>query len=394
MLQTKVSIFLLIISQLFSIQLPGQQNSRRQPIREITLTGWGYELGLQHGRLLKKEIAEITGKWKTNTARVLRKDPGLVVDEFFRYAHFDEAIKKWTPDLYEEIRGIAEGAQQPFKDIMILNLLDEFWVYQDALYNHHCSAVGIPAVNGNPACIAQNIDIEGYTDGYQVLLRLEGKDSVPEQLIVTHPGLIALAGMNKKGVGACMNALMQLKASATGLPVAFIVRGILSSTNKNDLLKFIQSVPHASGQNYMIGIGDEVYDFEASANKVTRFDPANKNGTVYHTNHPLVNDDVKEWFSTFDPGIKDAVDAARSNSHIRLAAVQRRVAATVTVDDVLLKNTLRSKDDVYNPVCRSATGGGFTFASVIMTLGDKPFMQVTAGPPDESEYTRVDFSGS
>ena len=79
----------------------GNDNTKRV-LREITLTGAGYELGLQHGKLLKKEIAEIVIKWKENTTRALGKDASQVLKEFFQYAQFDEAIKKWTPDLYEE----------------------------------------------------------------------------------------------------------------------------------------------------------------------------------------------------------------------------------------------------------------------------------------------------
>ncbi len=363
----------------------------KRELREITLTGTGYELGLQHGKLLKKEIGEIVGKWKKNTSDMMGRDANIVLAEFFQYAQFTAAIKKWTPDLYEEIRGIAEGSGQQMNDIMVFNLLDEFWVYQDNLSNHHCSGIGVPARNGKSAYIAQNMDIESYTDGYQVLMRLTKTDKRPEQLILTHPGLIALNGMNETGIGACMNTLMQLKASNTGLPVAFIVRRILNTTAKEDLLQFIQSVPHASGQNYIIGIRGEVFDFEASANKVTRFDPQNTNGTIYHTNHPLANDDVKDWFKKFDPTNKDGIDPNKSNSHIRLTAVQKRVKEAPSVDDILIKKTLRSKDDKDNPVCRAPKDGGFTFGSVIMTLTGAPFLQVTAGPPDESEYKKVEF---
>ena len=34
----------------------------------------------------------------------------------------------------------------------------------------------------------------------------------------------------------------------------------------------------------------------------------------------------------------------------------------------------------------------FTFASVIMTLTGNPYMQITAGPPDELEYKKIGFS--
>ena len=385
------ALCLFLVNQAFA-QPTTEAKTRRQPIREVTLTGTGYELGLQHGQIFKKEIAELIAKFKENTAKSLGRGANEVVADFYQKTNFDAAIKHWTPALYEEVRGVADGAGQPFEDVLVFSLLDEFWVYQDNLENHHCSGVGVPARNGQPSYIAQNMDIESYTDGYQVLLRIARHGDRPEQLILTHPGCIALNGMNEAGIGACMNTLMQLKANTTGLPVAFIVRRILSSTDKDDLLEFIQNVPHASGQNYIIGIMGEVYDFEASANKVIRFVPKNENGTVYHTNHPLVNDDLKPWFKKYDPTIKEEEKPVNSNSFVRLAAVQRRVVPNGAITDANIKEALRSKDDEKYPVCVTPNQWGMTFGSVIMTLSGKPFLQITSGPPDESEYKRVDFS--
>lgn len=370
------------------------QNTSPRELKIVTFSGRGYELGLQHGRELKQEIAEIILAWKKNTSNTLGKDADQVLMEFFAYAEFDEAIRKWTPELYEEIRGIAEGSGQSLDDVMVLNLLDEFWVYVNNLSNHHCSGVGVPSRNGRPGYISQNMDLENYTDGFQVLMRLSRSEDSPEQLILTHPGLIALNGLNEEGIGVCLNTLMQLKASSNGLPVAFAVRRIINSTDKEELLSFIQTVDHASGQNYMIGIRGEVYDFEASANKVVRFDPMNPNGTVYHTNHPIVNDDVKPWFFNYSPHAEEELKPLSSNSHLRLNAVEKRMVSGEAVDEGLIKEALRSKDDEDNPVCRAnlENGSGFTFASVIMTLNEIPNLQVLAGPPDESEYTRFDFS--
>ncbi len=377
---------------LFSIGCFAQQSGR--DLKIVIFSGSGYELGMQHGKELKKEIGEIISAWKTNTSKSLGKDADLILQDFFEYADFNEAIKKWTPELYEEVRGIAEGSGRKLNDILVLNLMDEFWVYVNNLNNHHCSGLGVPSKNGNPGYISQNMDLENYTDGFQVLMRLNRTDDRPEQLILTHPGLIALNGLNEMGIGACMNTLMQLKASAKGLPVAFIVRRILNSTEKEDLLNFIQTVPHASGQNYILGIRDEVFDFEASANKVVRYNPMNENGTVYHTNHPVVNDDVKPWFEAYNPNVKEDLLPLSSNSYLRFKAVEDRMKSNLEIGDVLIKEALRSKDNDDNPVCRANNrdGRGFTFASTIMTLTGEPNIQILAGPPDESDYVRVDFS--
>jgi isopenicillin-N N-acyltransferase like protein len=81
------------------------------------------------------------------------------------------------------------------------------------------------------------------------------------------------------------------------------------------------------------------------------------------------------------------------NSIIRLTSMQNRVAQKEKIDDSLIKETLRSKDDSDNPICNSnEEKGGFTFASVIMTLTGGPYMQITSGPPDESAYKKIKFS--
>jgi len=376
--------------QFQEIELP-----KKRALNEVTFTGSGYELGLQHGTKLKSQIAEIVSKWKENTTEVLKRDADEVLKEFMEYGQFTPAIKQWTPDLYDEIRGIADASEQDFDHIMVLNLLDEFWVYLDNPNNHHCSDIGVPALNGNPAYVAQNMDIEGYTDGFQTLVRLERTAETPEQLLVTHPGLIVLNGMNEMGVGVVLNTIMQLKASATGLPVAFVIRKILSLTNKTDILNFVQTVPHASGQNYIIGVGGEVFDYEASAGKVVRFNPENENGTVYHTNHPVVNDNLKPWHEEYNPKSIEGSLSSQSNSYIRFSSLVNGIKTSNDINPETIMNVLRSKDDPSNPVCRNWSPGlGFTFASTIMTLGETPSLLITSGPPDESEYKKVRFSTS
>lgn len=384
----------IILCGLLIISLGCINKKTTRELKIVTFSESGYALGLQHGKELKKEIGNIISAWKKNTTSALGKDANVVIQEFFEYAKFDDAILKWTPDLYEEVKGIAEGSGQPLHDVLVLNLLDEFWVYNNNLKNHHCSSIGVSSRNGGPSYISQNMDLENYTDGFQVLMRLNKTNTRAEQLILTHPGLIALNGMNDQGIGVCVNTIMQLKAASFGLPVAFVVRHIINLTDKEEILNFIQTINHASGQNYIIGIKGEVYDFEASANKVVRYLPNNENGTVYHTNHPIVNDDIKSWFAEHDPNLKDELKPTSSNSYLRFTAVENRIKTKENLDDVSIKETLQSKDNKANPVCRTNNedGKGFTFASVIMTLTNKPILQILAGPPDESNYKTFTFS--
>ena len=104
---------------------PGETTASAGSLKTAVFSGTGYDLGMQHGRKFRKEIAEIVLRWKINTAGIFGRDADSIVAEFFDYADFDASIRKWTPDLYEEVRGIAEVSGQAFNDNFILNLLDE-----------------------------------------------------------------------------------------------------------------------------------------------------------------------------------------------------------------------------------------------------------------------------
>jgi hypothetical protein len=110
----------------------------------------------------------------------------------------------------------------------------------------------------------------------------------------------------------------------------------------------------------------------------------NDNGSVYQTNHPVVNDDVKDKYATLasDSDIKPD----ESNSYVRFTSLKRRVAAESELSSDVIANTLSPRDDDTHPVCRTnqQNGGGFTFASIIMTMADPPFISLLASPPDES----------
>src|SRR4249920_3848846 len=109
------------------------------------------------------------------------------------------------------------------------------------------------------------MDLDAWMDGYQVIMHIKQNGETPEQYIVTCAGVITFNGINEYGIGVCVNTLMQLSASDEGLPVAFVIRGLLAKKKGSEALHFLQSVKHASGQNYILGAVDSVYDFEASA---------------------------------------------------------------------------------------------------------------------------------
>jgi predicted choloylglycine hydrolase len=393
--------FFFVISAFPAITLFAQYPAAGKPggskdVPVIELAGNAYQMGLRHGKQLKKEIAEVFSKWKNNIRNAIKANPDSTLAAFLKATDFEPATRKYVPEIMDELKGIAAGSGQSFNDVFAFQLVDEFWVYLDKqlnIPNHHCSGIGEPATLNHPAYIAQNADLESYMNGYQVLLHIAATKKEPEQYILSCAGLLAVNGMNAKGIGVCVNTLMELQASADGLPVAFIIRGILNKQNGNDALAFLQTVKHASGQNYIIGIVDSVYDYEASSMQIIRFLPKEGyNSVVYHTNHALVNHDVKEWYANYHKRVLTG-QTKNKNSEIRFASLEKRLGKQPEeITTEIIKTALRSKDNEINPVCRAYNeGAGFTFSSVVFTLGGKRSVQITYGSPDQSEYKEYFF---
>ena len=200
--------------------------------------------------------------------------------------------------------------------------------------------------------------------------------------------------MNSRSIGVCVNTLLQLRPRRSGLPVAFVVRGLLERKTLEEAIGFLRDVEHASGQNYILGGPAAIYDFECSAGKVTRFIPEGRAGVVYHTNHPLANDDYTERYRrTLEGGEKN--DRGDVNSIARFQALQNRLTGDSLETGLgAIRSALASRDSAEFPICRPYTSrdAGFTFGSTIMVLSGSPEFRVAAGPPDKAMYRSFSFA--
>lgn len=383
----------------------------------IDLAGTPRERGRAHGEELRPLIQEGVERWKEGIRRSIDlESPRLYLDRFFAETSFLPAIERWTPHLLDEVRGIGEGAGLPFEDAFAYQLMDEEWLFR---YDYaqragqpleHCSTVGVFG-EGSPTLLAQNMDLPGHYDGTQTLLRIAEPGGL-RAMVFTPAGLIGTTGLNGRGLGVCVNTLDQLGHRRDGLPVAFVMRGLLERETLDDALAFVHDVEHASGQNYAIGDPERIVDVECSARQVSVFAPMATR--VYHTNHPLANDDQpgRDAHATalvFGKGsvtraasrsvagaasasLTEAAGAsALSNSEQRFAYLERALddsAAPVSVQTIM---GLLCSCDVPISVPRRGDGAGMTLGSLIMELSAAPVLHIAPGPPAETEYTTFSF---
>jgi hypothetical protein len=152
-------------------------------------------------------------------------------------------------------------------------------------------------------------------------------------------GFVAAAGVNDEGVAVCVNALPQLPAASTGVPVAAGVRGVLTRSTRADAAAFVRSTAHASGQHYTIGDSTGIDAIEAGAAGTVDLDIGPLG--IAHTNHVLAAD-------TSDGGPASVTETALSFSEVRLAFVAEQIAK----GGVDAERALEILGDRTTPICR------------------------------------------
>jgi isopenicillin-N N-acyltransferase like protein len=343
----------------------------------VTCAGVPAARGEQHGESLRGMIAEGLGRWAESIGATQGVDPDAYIAGFVHGTEFLPAIQRWTPGLLDEIEGIARGSAQPWQWIYAYNLLDEEWTWardQKSGIAPGCTVAGF-APEGGTTLLAQTMDIPNIHDGTQAVLRLEPEDSAAA-LIFTHAGMIGLTGCNEEGLAVVVNNLDMLPASRTGLPVAFVMRGILERRTLANAVDFVSQVAHATGQHYGIAAPRELASIEAWA---TGFAVNPESGTrLLHTNHPLHTDEI-----VGDPESR----YQRSRTRQRLDYLEREAGPS---RDVLGLQELLS--DCTVPVSLGGERPSMTFGAVVYECTVPARMWVTPGPPHLNAFRQVAWS--
>lgn len=354
-------------------------------LRVIELAGTPYEMGLAHGKALKPEIAELVKRWKEDLARTYKMTAEDFVRKFLAATDFKPAIERWTPGLLDEVRGIAEGAGIDFDTIYAFQLIDETWVMGREASLDKCTSIAAGARAGSPAFVSQTMDIPGFYHGFQTVLRIRDEVRNLETLVFTIPGVVALNGVNSRSVGVCVNAVTQLAYSPKGLPVAFVIRGILRQKTYGEAVKFLEDIPPAAPQNYMIGGPWEAAGFERSAGRMSRFMPFDGAAFTYHTNHPIVNDDLTPRFAE-QLKRRGQTLAQYGAFCTRFAFLRKALADNTAVLDLDRLKALYADRP-------SGINNAGTYGCTIMILGGKPELHISPGRPDARPFQRLDFAG-
>src|SRR5262245_18096413 len=109
--------------------------------------------GFERGHLHRAEIGSCIEDWLTGLAQAGIENPRGYLSEFFHATDLIRPIREWTPDLLEEVSGLAAGSNQPSELLMTAQWMDEEWAYRSALdlstcEPENCSSVAVRSADG------------------------------------------------------------------------------------------------------------------------------------------------------------------------------------------------------------------------------------------------------
>jgi isopenicillin-N N-acyltransferase-like protein len=210
---------------------------------------------------------------------------------------FVEPIRLFDERYLEEMRGIAEGADVPFEDILAINVRTEVMFAAKARSAAaslprvgECTSFAIvpPPGSDRPVLVGQNWDWTLHAADTVVVVEAE-QDEGPAYVTVVEAGLLAKTGFNSSGVGIATNALVSdTDKGLPGVPYHVLLRAMLDANTPSQALATLQRAPRSSSANYVIGhrsgLGIIVEATPGDFSQLRLIQP-DERGVLLHGNH-------------------------------------------------------------------------------------------------------------
>lgn len=339
--------------------------------RLIELAGGPAERGIQYGRAARNEIVRGVGNYLEQMAV-----SGFASERLAELSDlFLPQIAGFAPDLLEEMRGIAEGAEVPLSHIVLLNARTELL----KLAGSAALRAGLDAELGNGGCTTVIVQPERSADGLLVhahnwdwkatcaetcvVLRITGTDC-PDTLVFTEAGALGRFGFNAAGIAITGNYLeCERDYRQSGVPLVLLRRKVLQQDNYSNAFALVYTAAKSASNNIALSHAPSgvVHDLECAPDQTFVVEPAD--GTLVHSNHwqsPVAQVRLSET------GVADS-----PCSFWREQRARRLLAPHAKIGDPEVEQVLRDDAGAPLSICvpprpSAMTGTTATVASLIM----------------------------
>lgn len=333
-----------------------------------------YERGVQYGQQAKEEIEVCINTYKDYfkaTGRLTWETAAEHVQGFV------DLLRKDYREFLDEIRGIADGSEQSFEDIMVLNIRYELLHFPT---DGECTAYALKkeATADGHVYVGQNWDNRPFFLKHTLLIHEEDENGT-KILGMTEAGQLIRNGMNSHGLGMCCNSLNSIYDSAgIGIPANFLRRKLLSLSTLDEMIAWLVNAPRTVSNNYCLASAENrAVDVEAVPKSPMLLLP--EDNILTHANHIVADRNVDAY-----KGMK-----FRGELLYKLLAKKNGV---ITTD--YIKECLKNHENYPDSLCAHMLEGETdlkkmwqTNASIIYDLTTLE-LDICWGPPCEGEYVR------
>ena len=358
--------------------------SNQSSVKLVDVSGDHWQIGQQIGEQCAPQIRQMLATYRelieTSDDRLkLNWDKASL--QARKYQPF---VAEHTPQYLRELEGMAQGAQVPLDDLMVLNCMEG--IVNDALHLKCTSfAVGGEWTRDGHVLLGHNEDWSPEDEDTVYLVRAH-PDNEPAFLALTYGGLLPNIGFNQDGIAQCCDSVYP-NDSRLGIPRIFVARAVLACRTLSDALSAAVMKKRAAGYNHLIGHeSGELYNLEASARQFAAHYASQ--GLIAHTNHYL-DFRLQQIEQQPETLLRSHVRLNRAERLLRTMAPHSTESfARILADHVNRPNSICCHD-VETPIAFERSK---TIASIMIDLTEK-CIYIAVGSPCQATYQRYDLEG-
>jgi len=289
------------------------------------------------------------------------------------------------PQYVDEMRGIAEGANVSFDDVVTLNAMEA--VTMDALHLTRCTSFAVNEQRSADGHVlaAHNEDWVPEDENDVCVISAKPKEE-PPFLALTYGGLLPNVGFNAYGIAQLIDSVYP-NDSRIGIPRLVVARAVLSSRRISGAIGRTLISRRAAGYNHLLlHESGEMYSVEVSAK---RFDILHgTDGYMVHTNHYL-SQTMKEIEKDPEELISSRVRYFRANRLLRENSTHTiETLQAIQKDHVNLPNSICNHNIAgIDPMDREST-----ISALVIDLTARE-MRIAWGNPCQNGYHMYHLDG-
>jgi isopenicillin-N N-acyltransferase like protein len=303
-------------------------------------------------------------------------------------ARFAVRIEQGYPRIAEEMRALAEGAEVPFEDIVVINARTEllhgsFGKAREGVDDvDGCTgAVALPPTTREGHLIhAQNWDWRDECAETALVVKIV-PDVGPSMLVFTEAGVMASVGLNNAGIAVTSNHLeCELDGKREGVPNPIVRRQVLAQCSLGPAIETVLKAERGFSSNFLISHREgEAIDLETTPDQVFWQTP--EDDLLVHANH-FISPPAR--VAVRDLGLLTSADSLYRDSRVRRYLIRDRGRVTLST----IQAAFQDRFGTPRAVCRAPIPGktSSTVATIIMDTTSQ-IMWVAPRPYGPHKFT-------